>query len=148
MRVLAVPAVLLTLPLLAACSGETSGPAPALEVAEPVMLGSVDLNQPLRALGTEPFWAVEITPAALTWSGVDQPEQAFPNPGPDVQGTTAVYVVEQEGGPSMTVTLMATECSDGMSDRLYPLTATVEIGDQTSNGCAQSVAALAAEPRP
>lgn len=147
MRVLAV---LLTLPLFLACSGETSAPetADAAEVAEPVMLGSVDLNQPLRAIGTEPFWAVEITPATLTYSGVDRPEQTLPSPGPDVQGTTAVYVVETEGEPSMTVTLMTTDCSDGMSDRIYPLTAMVEIGDETLNGCAQSVAAMMAEPRP
>ncbi|MBB5747347.1 COG3650 family protein [Brevundimonas variabilis] len=145
MRVLAV---FLTLPLLLACSGETSAPGPAEAVAEPVMLGGVDLNQPLRAIGTEPFWAVEITPAALTWSGVERPELTVANPGPDVQGTTAVYAVEAAAGASMTVTLMATECSDGMSDRLYPLTATVEIGDETLNGCAQSVSALAVEPRP
>lgn len=145
-----VPVILLTLPLLMACSGQTSAPAPAedIEAAEPVMLGGIDLNQPLRAIGTEPFWAVEMTPATLTYSGVDRPEQAFPNPGPDVQGTTAVYAVAVAGGSSMTITLMTTECSDGMSDRLYPLTATVEMGDETLNGCAQSVAALAAEPRP
>ena len=142
--------VLLTLPLLVACSGQTSAPASSedADAAEPLMLGSIDLNQPLRAIGTEPFWAVEMTPANLTYSGVDRPEQAFPNPGPDIQGTTAVYAVEIAGGSSMTVTLMTTECSDGMSDRLYPLTATVEVGDETFNGCAQSVAALAAEPRP
>lgn len=147
MRVLAV---LLTLPLFLACSGETAAPetADAVEVAAPVMLGSVDLNQPLRAIGTEPFWAVEITPATLTYSDVDRPEQAFPSPGPDIQGTTAVYAVENGGEPSMTVTLMTTECSDGMSDRIYPLTAMVEIGDETLNGCAQSVAAMMAEPRP
>ena len=147
MRILAV---LLVLPLFLACSGETSAPGASAETeaAEPVMLGDVDLNQPLRAIGTEPFWAVEITPATLTYRGVDRPEQAFDSPDPDVQGTTAVYEVENEGGATMTITLMTTECSDGMSDRIYPLTAMVEIGDEALNGCAQSVAAMMAEPRP
>lgn len=147
MRVLAI---LLTLPLFLACSGETSAPAAPAEVeaAEPIMLGGIDLNQPLRALGTEPFWGLDITPATLTYTGVDRPEQAVPNPGPEVMGTTAVYEAMVEGASAMTVTLMATECSDGMSDRVYPLTATVEIAEETLNGCAQSVAALNAEPRP
>lgn len=147
MRVLTI---LLTLPLLLACSGETAAPATAdaAEVAKPVMLGGVDLNQPLRVIGTEPFWAVEITPDTLTYSGVERPEQVFLTPGADVQGTTAVYAVENEGESSIKVTVMATECSDGMSDRIYPLTAMVEIGDETLNGCGQSVAAMMAEPRP
>jgi uncharacterized membrane protein len=141
-------AVLLALPLLFACSGETSTPAAPVEAPEPVVLGGVDLNQPVRALGTEPFWGVEITTDTLTYSGLDRPEQTAPNPGPQVQGTTAVYAAETGDGATMTVTLIATECSDGMSDRVYPLTASVEIGSETLNGCAQSAAALAAEPRP
>ena len=38
--------------------------------------------------------------------------------------------------------LIATECSDGMSDRTYPLTAKVEIGDETLTGCAAATAAI------
>lgn len=145
MRVLAV---LLGLPLLQGCSGETTAPAARVEAAAPVMLGGVDLNQTVRALGTEPFWGVEITPETLTWSGVDRPEQTAPNPGPQVQGTTAVYAAGTGDGTPMTVTLIATECSDGMSDTVYPLTASVEIAGETLNGCAQSAAALAAGPMP
>ncbi len=147
MRVLPV---LLSLPLLFACSGEASAPETAapVEAPEPVVLAGVDLNQPVRALGTEPFWGVEITTDTLTYSGLDRPEQTAPNPGPQVQGTTAVYDAETADGTTMTLTLIATECSDGMSDRVYPLTASVEIGSETLNGCAQSAAALAAEPKP
>ncbi len=147
MRVLPV---LLSLPLLFACSGEGAAPESAapVEAPEPVVLGGVDLNQPVRALGTEPFWGVEITTDTLTYSGLDRPEQTAPNPGPQVQGTTAVYDAETADGTTMTLTLIATECSDGMSDRVYPLTASVENGSETLNGCAQSAAALAAEPRP
>ena len=36
----------------------------------------------------------------------------------------------------LVLTLIATECSDGMSDRVYPLTAKVEIGDDEVTGCA------------
>ena len=49
---------------LAACSQPAEN-AP-VAAAEPRALAGVDLDQPLRVLGTEPFWAVEITPAGLT----------------------------------------------------------------------------------
>ena len=125
---------------LTACSqpGEKA-PPPA---AEPRALAGVDLDQPLRVLGTEPFWAVEITPAGLIYSGVDRPEQKAANPGPVLQGTVATWTAETAAKTPLVVTLMATDCSDGMSDRTYPLTAKVEIGGESLTGCAAAVAAI------
>lgn len=132
-------ALLAPLALLAACSqGDDTAPAP--EPAEPeVVLGGVDLNEPLRALGTEPFWAVTIDEAGLVYSGVDRPEQRAPNEGPQVAGTTAMWNSQTNQGQSLSVTLIETACSDGMSDRTYPLTARVQIGEEVLNGCAASV---------
>ena len=133
---------------LAACS-EPAPPAAAPDPAPaPVLLGGVDLGQPLRALGTEPFWGVDITPAALTYSAPDDPGLGAANPGPALQGTTAVYSGAAADGTALVVTLIATECSDGMSDRVYPLTARVEVRGQTLNGCAASVAFLNSQPAP
>lgn len=148
--VLIAPAVLAGAVLaLSACSNPGEAPpAQTPASAAPVVLGGVDLGQPLRALGTEPFWAVEITPQSLTYSGVDQAGVTVANPGPTVQGTTAVYAAADTDGAALVVTLIATECSDGMSDRVYPLTARVELGSQKLNGCAASVAFLETQPRP
>ena len=132
----AVSAVTLT-----ACSQPAAEKAPAAP-AEARTLAKVDLDQPLRVLGTEPFWAVEITPAGLTYSGVDRPEQKAANPGPALQGTVATWTAETEAKIPLVVTLTATDCSDGMSDRTYPLTARVEIGDETLTGCAAAVPAI------
>jgi len=141
--------LLSSLALLAGCSpsGEPAAP-PAAEAPAEATLGGVDLNQPLRALGTEPFWGVEITPSAMIYTGVDRDPQRAVNPGPVVQGTTAIYTAETDDGTTMVVTLIATECSDGMSDRVYPLTARVELGEVTLNGCAASQAFLNAAPAP
>lgn len=135
---------------LAACSnsGDTPSAAPSPAPATPAVLGDVDLNQPLRAIGTEPFWGIDITPETLVYSGVDEPTVTMPNPGPTVQGTTAVYAAAGADGATLVVTLIATECSDGMSDRVYPLTARAELGSKTLNGCAASVAFLESQPRP
>jgi uncharacterized membrane protein len=126
---------------LAACSQPAADKAPAAPL-EARTLAKVDLDQPLRVLGTEPFWAVEITPAGLTYSGVDRPEQKAANPGPALQGTVATWTAETEAKTPLIVTLTATDCSDGMSDRTYPLTAKVEIDGQTLTGCAAAVAAI------
>lgn len=135
---------------LAACSNGEDRPAEVESTAAttPVVIGGVDLNEPLRALGTEPFWGVDITPETLVYSSVDQPGLTVRNPGATVQGTTAVYAGAGSNGTTLVVTLIATECSDGMSDRVYPLTARVEMGSQTLTGCAASVAFLESEPRP
>lgn len=118
-----------------------------LPEAAPVLAG-VDLAKPVRALGTEPFWSVEITQDALIYSRVDQPAQRAPNRGATVQGTVAAYVTTTELNEALNVVLIATECSDGMSDRTDPLTARVEIGDDTLSGCAAASADLVVAPQP
>jgi uncharacterized membrane protein len=121
---LAAPLALLVLGAMGACSQGTTekSEAPA-DAPTPASLGGVDLNQPLRANGTEPFWSVDITQDAMVYTGIDREEQRAGNPQPVVQGTTAVYTGATADGTAMVVTLIATECSDGMSDRIYPLTA-------------------------
>ena len=136
MRALALLAPLL---VLTACS-QGEEPAPAPEAAEAAaILGDVNLNEPLRALGTEPFWAVNIDEAGLVYSGVDRPEDRAPNDGPQLAGTTAMWSGQTDQGRAISVTVIETACSDGMSDRTYPLTARVEIGEEVLNGCAASV---------
>ncbi|MDP2765191.1 MAG: hypothetical protein Q8O54_10185 [Brevundimonas sp.] len=127
---------------LAACSpADDASPPPAQ--AEPApMLGGIDLGQPLRALGTEPFWGVDFTGTEMVYAGADRPEQRAPQPEPVVQGTTATWEAETSAGTPISVMLAATECSDGMSDRTYPLSAIVRIGDETLTGCAATVAAI------
>lgn len=129
---------------LAACSPEpATTPEADATAAEPApVLGGVDLGQPLRALGTEPFWAVDLTGTELIYAGVDRPEQRAPQPQPVVQGTTVTYKATTASGAAIGVMLAATECSDGMSDRTYPLSAIVQIGDETLTGCAASTAAI------
>lgn len=127
--------------MLTACSqdAETTPPEPA---AADAVLAGVNLTEPLRVLGTEPFWSVNIDEQALVYEGVERPQQRAPNTGPVLQGATAVWSARTDQDQQLEVTLAATACSDGMSDRTYPLTARVRIGEETLNGCALSVAAL------
>ena len=144
MRPLFAAPCLLGLSVLAlvACTegGDPASPPSAPPAA--VVLAGVDLNRPVRALGTEPFWSVELTGTEMVYTEPDPPEQRAPQPVAAVQGTTVTYESETADGTPLSVTLVATECSDGMSDRTYPLTAMVRLGARSLNGCAASVAAI------
>jgi uncharacterized membrane protein len=128
---------------LSACSPPAEAPkAPDPAPAPAPVLAGVDLTRPLRAIGTEPFWAVELTGSELVYSGADRPEQRAPQTAPLMQGTMAVWEATTGAGHPIKVTLTATDCSDGMSSRTWPLTAMVEIGGETLMGCAATVSAI------
>jgi len=103
--------------------------APAPNPPDPVFAG--DLN----AQGTEPFWSVEVRAASLTLKRPDHPDVAVTHGGPEAQGDGAVFSGGQGAG-ALRLTLRKTTCSDGMSERSYPLTAEVEAGGETLKGCA------------
>jgi len=129
--------------LLAACSNEAEGTNEAVATAAPApVLGGVDLSRPMRLLGTEPFWGIDLTGDEIVYSGVDRPEERAPQPAPEVQGTVATLAATTTAGTDVAITLTATECSDGMSDRTYPLTALVEVDEETLMGCAAPTAAI------
>jgi uncharacterized membrane protein len=127
---------------LAACSPAEAPDQPDTPPAPTPVLGGVDLAGPLRALGTEPFWSVDLTGTEMVYTTPEPPEQRAPRPDPLIQGTTATWEAETADGTTLKVTLIATECSDGMSDRTYPLTAMVKVGDRDLTGCAASTAAI------
>jgi uncharacterized membrane protein len=128
--------------VLAACS-PAEEPAPSPEVPAPApVLGGVDLAGPVRALGTEPFWSLDLTGTEMVYTTPEPPEQRAPRTVPLIQGTTATWETETADGIALRVTLIATECSDGMSDRTYPLTAMVRLGEQELTGCAASTKAI------
>ena len=128
---------------LAACSPPAETPKEPDPAPQPSpVLAGVDLTRPLRAVGTEPFWAVELTGSEMVYSGADRPEQRAPQGQPTMQGTMAIWEATTGAGQPLKVTLTATDCSDGMSDRTYPLTAMVKIGEETLMGCAATVSAI------
>ncbi|GAA0639904.1 COG3650 family protein [Brevundimonas lenta] len=138
-------AAVASLLLVSACDSGGADTAPTVEPAEPApKLAGVDLTRPVRLVGTEPFWGIELTGSEVVYSGLDRPEQRGPQSKPVVQGTVATLATETAAGTGIEITLTATECSDGMSDRTYPLTALVKVGEETLMGCGASSAAFAA----
>lgn len=135
--------------LLAACQpqapdGEPAPPPADAPAAAPAPVVS-DFSQPMTARGTEPFWAVRIDGTTLTLLRPDAPEAAFQAPGATITPGRATWDARAAEGRTMRVTLFVSECSDGMSDLAYPMTAEVELDRETLRGCAAKTAELPRE---
>lgn len=137
--------------LITACEPPPEEPAsapegsqsPAATVVGPV-LGGVDLGSPVRLIGTEPFWGVDIDQNGLKFTGVDRVDRQAPPVAPTVQGDRAVWNARVGDGAALVVSLTVKACSDGMSDRVYPLEAEVRLGEETLRGCADNLARIVA----
>ncbi len=97
----------------------------------------VGAAETLHFTGTEPFWGGEASNGSLTWktpedqSGATIKVSRFAGRnGMGLSGTLA--------GQPFEMAVSEAQCSDGMSDRSYPLTVTVSAGGKTLRGCGWS----------
>ena len=92
---------------------------------------------PLKAVGTEPFWAAKINGRCVTYSTPE--DQAGTrvwtqfNPGP----VGGVWAGALNGKPFILRTDPTRQCSDGMSDRVYPVTVELTVNGEERRGCAE-----------
>lgn len=128
--------------LVAAChSGNpspTASPSPAPTVAtaaDTQVYSGIGAGETVHFTGTEPFWGGEVSGETLTYTT------------PDSQAGQLVAVDRFAGRnglsfsgnlDDMPFVLAVTpgKCSDGMSDRSYPFTVTLQVKGQQRNGCA------------
>ncbi|MFU7529528.1 COG3650 family protein [Qipengyuania sp. ASV99] len=118
---------------MAACAqteGEISHDAQPFDAISP--------SASIRLIGTEPFWGLEIEPTHEAYiARYSSPDNAN---GTEFRvarfaGNNGIGFSGELDGDLAQVALTPGQCSDGMSDRSYPYTATVAIGDMTLYGC-------------
>ncbi len=88
-------------------------------------------DEPYRAIGTEPGWALTIGGGEMAYEG-DYGETHITVPTPDPRTTFNGHRYETA---RLTVDVTHAACSDGMSDRRYPDTVTVTADGKTVKGC-------------
>ena len=93
----------------------------------------------VKAVGTEPFWGARTEGRCVTYST------------PEDQDGTRIWTRVDSGpqGPVWNGALRgkqfqlsvkpSTGCSDGMSDRTYPLEAMLRVDGETRRGCAETL---------
>lgn len=120
------PAVCAVLIALTACQGANHEPVPVFDGIGP--------EEVIRFTGTEPFWGGEAAGSELTYTTPD-------NSAGDLitverfAGNSGLGLSGELGGQAFDMTVTPGECTDGMSDRTYPLTVTLSLGDDIREGC-------------
>jgi len=119
----------------------TRGAPPGGAAAEPagacMMQGTERLQGPrLRAIGTEPFWAATIEGRCVTYSHPEDQAgtRVWTRYSPTADGGTWTGAL---GGRAFELrTRRQPGCSDGMSDRDYPIAVELVVGGERRQGCA------------
>ena len=90
----------------------------------------------LQALGTEPFWSLDVLPGKLRYSSPDNLEGTQFTSTEAKDGKATRYTGQLEG-KTVILRIEPGTCSDGMSDTVYPYKATFTWGERTEQGCAR-----------
>ena len=105
--------VLAALPLLAGCMSVP--PAPAA---------------PYHGVGTEPFWNLVIDDRNVTFMSPEAQPIVQPKPQVIIGVAGEIYQTQR-----INVNIVHAQCSDGMSDRVYPDKVQVTVDGTRYNGC-------------
>jgi uncharacterized membrane protein len=138
--------------LLAACGRGTNTPAQApspssstttLPASEPSVATAADTatysgiaaGETVHFTGTEPFWGGKVSLGALTYTTPDNQDgemvavERF-------DGRNGISFSGQLAEQPFVMAVTPGRCSDGMSDRLYPFTVTLQVKGEKREGCA------------
>ena len=94
--------------------------------------------EPIRATGTEPFWAARVEGRCVTYSTPENQQGVRVwtrySQGADRGGT---WTGELDGEKFEMRTRLKTGCSDGMSDKSYPIAVELTVNGEARRGCAE-----------
>ena len=138
-----IPALLMpvlpmpVLALLAACNshggaGDATTPTGGSKAA---IYAGVAPGDTLQFTGTEPFWGGSVKGEALTYQTPERPDGAVIAVR-RFAGNNGLNFSGELDGRAFDMAVTEAACSDGMSDRSYPFTVTLQLGGELRNGCA------------
>lgn len=124
---------------LAAChSGGEDGPVVPGDRSDTRPYAGVAPDEELHFRGTEPFWGGEITGNEMTYRTPARPE-GLPITVSRFNGRGGFSYSGKLDGVDFTLAVAPGQCSDGMSDRIYPFAVMLQRGEQQQlHGCAWS----------
>jgi uncharacterized membrane protein len=102
--------------------------------------GAADASGEFRLAGNEPFWAIRVTAAGLTYTTPDYQQGInFPAVAPERSGTTLrwVAITAPPEAHTLDVTLEERPCQDTMADKTWTHTARVIFDGTRLTGCGE-----------
>lgn len=131
MRASILSLCVLIAPAVASCQPASDG-QPSQSQA---VFDAIAPEETIRLVGTEPFWGGTIASGSLLYTSPETQageriavKRFAGNSGLGFSGT--------RGGRPLDLTITRGTCSDGMSDRAFPYTATLRLGSEQRSGCA------------
>lgn len=123
---------------LIACAPATEQEAQVPGSSDTQPFSAIGEGERLRFVGTEPFWGGEVAGTALRYSTPEQPEGTMLSVE-RFAGRGGLSYAGTLAGAAFDMAVTPGECSDGMSDHVYPFTVTLRLGDgageELRNGC-------------
>lgn len=89
--------------------------------------------------GTEPFWLIEVYPDSIVYERAGGKKILYPASKAQAKGDSTFYITQTivYGDTSnLTIKIAPDSCSDGMSDQVYPFSATIFRDGEVLRGCA------------
>lgn len=129
---------------LAACQQGGDGTVPG-DTSDTQAYGGIADDAVIRFTGTEPFWGGRVSGETLTYSTPENMEGTV-IPATRFAGRGGLSFSGALEGQALDLAITPGNCSDGMSDRIYPFVATLQIGPDQRNGCAWQEGGLPAMP--
>jgi len=111
----------------------------AASVSPCLMQGQDRLDvKPLRAVGTEPFWGARIEGRCVTYSHPDDQHgtRVWTRYSSGPNGSTT-WIGQLGGKPFELRARPEPGCSDGMSDKRYPIAVELKVNGEQRRGCGE-----------
>ncbi|WP_071190465.1 hypothetical protein [Trichormus sp. NMC-1] len=92
------------------------------------------------AVGNEPFWNVTVTKRGIVYNALGEKQQRFPYTAPlsaQARSIDKVRVYQLKGkAKNLLILNKVNNCNDTMSDKKYPYSAVLIMGNRVFDGCA------------
>jgi uncharacterized membrane protein len=125
--------------LLAACSpgGTDSSGKTTVTAADTQSYSGIGPQETVHFTGTEPFWGGQVSGETLTYQTPDDRAGRQLTVERFAGRNGISFSGDLEGQPFV-LAVTPGKCSDGMSDRAYPFTVTLQVRGEQRQGCAWS----------
>lgn len=137
------PASALVSEFTRACSGRPAGSAsagPAGRGASACLTSRDGEPVPanaIKAIGTEPFWAATVEGRCVTYSHPEDQSGTRVWTRFSGKASNGTWTGSLNGQPFVMKTIPKPGCSDGMSDKRYPIAVSLTVGGEQRSGCAR-----------